>query len=93
MEIKNGRLVTDGRTCHYCLEPINTLTRTRDHIVPRSLGGLDVRWNITWSCRKCNSNKASTWPVCRCSVCRKTIRKHWEMKRLRDPAKDKAEKS
>lgn len=89
MDIKNGRLVTDSRQCHYCLCAINTLTRTKDHIVPRSLGGLDVRWNIVWACRACNSAKASIFPTCRCSVCRKTIRRHWEQLRITDPGKKK----
>ena len=84
----NGKYVTDARTCHYCLQPINALTRTKDHVVPRSLNGMDIRQNIVWSCRGCNSEKASVYPTCQCSFCRKTKRMHWEKLQIRDPKKD-----
>jgi len=78
----NGKHVTDIDQCHYCLRDINVLTRTKDHVVPRSMGGLDVRWNIVWSCRQCNSFKASNPVICRCSFCRRSVRRHWEELRI-----------
>jgi hypothetical protein len=79
--------VTDARTCHLCHNPLTVLTRTREHIVPRALGGLDTRWNVNYACRSCNSEKANTWPWCSCSQCARSRRRHWEMLRIKDPSK------
>jgi 5-methylcytosine-specific restriction endonuclease McrA len=58
--------------CHYC----QTRTRpTRDHIVPVSLGGPGVNWNIVKCCQPCNSRKGNSWPTCRCSQCLRAARK------------------
>lgn len=83
----NGQYVTDDFTCHYCLRSLTVVTRTKDHIVPRALGGMDTRQNIVMSCRSCNSAKANTWPTCKCSKCAKTRRTHWEVLRISDPGK------
>lgn len=78
---------TDDFTCHLCHKKLTVLTRTREHIVPRALGGLDVRWNLTMACRECNSAKANIFPWCSCGVCSKSRRRHWELLRIKDPNK------
>jgi hypothetical protein len=89
-EYKNNRLVTDARTCHYCLEPITVLTRTRDHVVPRLVLSGDWIFDPTLFGHVApvsNSDKASMYPTCRCSFCTRTKRRHWELLRIKDPVK------
>jgi HNH endonuclease len=81
--------VTDDRTCHLCHATLTVLTRTKEHIVPRSLGGLDTRFNTNWACRPCNSDKSNTWPWCSCNQCSRSRRRHWELLRITDPNKKK----
>jgi len=69
--------------CHYCGIELTEENKTRDHVVPRAMGGLDVKWNRVWCCREENSKKADKFPTCRCSFCRKTIRRHWEKLHIR----------
>lgn len=56
----------DGDACHLCAQPIDfTLTwphgfcATRDHIVPRSVGGLNVLSNYRLAHKRCNSGRGS----------------------------------
>lgn len=58
------------RLCHYCDKQIARGTATRDHIVPRGRGGLNVEWNVVLSCAPCNEKKAMDWPTCRCERCK-----------------------
>jgi len=67
---------TKRQFCHYCKKPLKRGTRTRDHIVPVSRGGLDVHWNIVGACRTCNFAKAAKWPTCPCNICQETIARH-----------------
>lgn len=73
--------------CHYCAvrllnDPTGPLGYTRDHIVPKFLGGVNASWNIVMACRACNEAKASAWPTCRCKRCARSKRKHREQGRL-----------
>jgi hypothetical protein len=70
--------------CHYCQREVGpgALTFTWDHVVPRSIGGLNVRWNVVPSCRDCNSDKADEFPTHECAFCRRTRRRHWELLRI-----------
>lgn len=43
--------------CAYCLDRLNYRTVTRDHVRPRSQGGLDHRNNIVAACEPCNRLK------------------------------------
>lgn len=81
--MRDGLSAPPEYVCHYCDISLLEETKTKDHVVPRSIGGLDVRWNIVWACRDCNSDKADDFPVCRCNFCRRTIRKHWELLHIR----------
>lgn len=51
-----------GYVCQYCLtkHPISNLSK--DHVQPKSRGGLDVHENVVLSCVKCNRAKASNTP-------------------------------
>ena len=70
--------MTEDDECHYCHIPLALGKRTKDHIVPRARGGLDVRWNIVMSCAMCNVRKSDNWPTCKCAKCSRTRRRHWE---------------
>jgi 5-methylcytosine-specific restriction endonuclease McrA len=59
--------------CHYCGNPG---AKTRDHIVPKALGGLDRTWNIVRACVRCNGRKANHWPTCPCDTCQNSVRLH-----------------
>lgn len=48
----------NGR-CKYCLDPLTYKQATRDHVVPRSAGGLDHKSNTVASCAPCNETKRS----------------------------------
>lgn len=46
--------------CHYCGTRLRRdVDDTRDHIIPRSLGGPNTQWNRVPACVKCNWNKRS----------------------------------
>lgn len=50
--------VSGARRCHYCREIEGVVIITRDHIIPRSMGGGDRHLNVTDACRGCNLRKA-----------------------------------
>lgn len=54
------------KLCHYCGTGD---AQTRDHIVPRSLGGVDAPWNLVRACYPCNSAKGAALPTCECERC------------------------
>lgn len=45
--------------CPYCKQPIDILSLTLDHIVPRSLGGTFTLPNMQCTCVDCNTRKGS----------------------------------
>lgn len=77
-----GRIVSGDEVvpCHYCQREVGPgrLEFTRDHVVPRAMGGRDRRDNVVPSCRDCNGEKADKYPTHDCSFCRRTRRRHWE---------------
>ena len=56
--------------CHYCKTALGT---TRDHIVPKALGGPNNAWNIVPSCPACNLAKGASRPTCTCDRCREAV--------------------
>lgn len=53
----------DGRVCHICgLSIVATEPLECDHIMPVSKGGPHVEMNLSPSPKKCNRQKANTWP-------------------------------
>lgn len=49
----------DGFRCHYCQRLLTRKTATRDHKIPKSLGGCNHISNLVLSCGWCNSAKGS----------------------------------
>ncbi len=48
-------LARDRHTCQYCLAQPEALTL--DHVVPKSVGGLDRRDNLVACCENCNDSR------------------------------------
>ncbi len=46
-------------TCAFCDEPISSANRSREHIIPQSIGG--TRTVRSFICRDCNSKSGETW--------------------------------
>lgn len=42
--------------CFYCDEGLNNKNRTKDHVIPKCLGGKNDG-NVVYSCKECNSDK------------------------------------
>lgn len=71
----NNLKALGGETCHWCgviLLPTGTINGdghshpqagTRDHIIPRSLGGRNHRENLVLSCYRCNTTRGILSPV------------------------------
>ncbi len=52
----------DRHMCLYCGQIYKDKLLTRDHVIPRSLGGID-RWsNVVTACRRCNVAKGGRTP-------------------------------
>lgn len=49
----------DNHTCAYCTNVFTETKLTRDHIIPRFLGGKDTWMNVITACKKCNHKKDS----------------------------------
>lgn len=47
----------DRNTCAYCGKEYHAKSLSRDHIVPKSRGGLDKWMNVVCSCKNCNNYK------------------------------------
>lgn len=52
----------DRMTCAYCGGLFGVCSLTREHIVPRSLGGVDDWLNVVSACKSCNGRKADRTP-------------------------------
>jgi 5-methylcytosine-specific restriction endonuclease McrA len=65
-----------GGTCAYCGCTPRFLTL--DHVVARSQGGFDVKWNLAAVCQRCNRSKGSRplWQWWQASP-------HWDEERAR----------
>ncbi|MEM4260928.1 MAG: HNH endonuclease [Candidatus Woesearchaeota archaeon] len=49
----------DQNICAYCGNEFNVEKLTRDHIIPKSLGGKDIWTNVVTACKPCNHRKGS----------------------------------
>lgn len=60
----NNRMLfkRDHNMCLYCGQQHSYADLTRDHIVPRSLGGKDCWENVVAACKRCNHFKADRTP-------------------------------
>ena len=52
----------DSQICLYCGQRWKTSSLTRDHVVPKSLGGKDIWSNVVTACRACNTKKGGRTP-------------------------------
>ncbi|MEO5572926.1 MAG: HNH endonuclease [Gammaproteobacteria bacterium] len=52
----------DRHICLYCGEEYPGRWLTRDHVMPRSKGGLDVWENVVTACKPCNEKKGARRP-------------------------------
>lgn len=64
--------IPPGTLCHYCQVAPAT---TRDHIVPKALGGVGATWNLVPSCQKCNQIKSHDVPTCECEKCKLAVKR------------------
>lgn len=48
--------------CQYCYEKIPYIRATKDHVMPKSLGGSNDDFNIVLACRECNNKKNNIFP-------------------------------
>ena len=53
--------IQDGRCC-WCGNPFPLSKLTRDHAIPRSLGGSTDWDNIVLACERCNSRRGDSLP-------------------------------
>lgn len=61
-----------GGECHYCGEQCNRIKdhpkqATKDHVVPKALGGTNTLDNYVLACQSCNNDKGTTLFYCMCS--------------------------
>lgn len=69
------RLVSQAKgICHYCNRRTNRvigspLQATREHVVPRSMGGANNISNYVLACATCNNKRGTTLFYCRCEHC------------------------
>lgn len=68
--------------CHYCGSESGQMTR--DHIVPKSKGGVTRPINIVPACMPCNNRKADRWPTCGCEICLAAVAWHEANQRPED---------
>ncbi|MDH5546521.1 MAG: HNH endonuclease [Gammaproteobacteria bacterium] len=52
----------DRNMCMYCGQTYTDGDLTRDHVVPRSQGGIDWWTNVVAACRRCNTAKGGRTP-------------------------------
>lgn len=50
--------VRDKEKCAYCGSRLTLRSCTKDHVIPRSKGGLDILTNVVACCNSCNARKA-----------------------------------
>lgn len=89
MNSKRRRKVTqillkrDGNKCHYCQVVMvstsnarNSLTMTREHVVPLCYGGPSTQDNLVLCCNSCNNKRGNNLHYCACSFCTRAYSKH-----------------
>jgi len=50
----------DNGICWKCKRKITLEEASRDHIIPRSMGGVNHQSNLKLACKKCNANRSNT---------------------------------
>lgn len=62
--LEDGKRFAAARFCHWCgagfsREPRSLRYKTREHLVPRSLGGTLQDGNLVAACRACNQKRGT----------------------------------
>lgn len=60
--IYGAKVKTDRDTCYYCKCSVDDYSRTVDHLIPESKGGIRANKNKVYSCRDCNRLKDDMTP-------------------------------
>jgi 5-methylcytosine-specific restriction endonuclease McrA len=76
---KMGLALRDNFCCQYCGKRFHIDDLTKDHVVPRDLGGASTWDNVVMACQPCNSLKANK-PLHACGL--KLLRKPFKPKSL-----------
>lgn len=53
---------TKSDSCYYCNSTIDEYSRTVDHLIPESRGGIRANKNKVYSCKDCNTLKGDMTP-------------------------------
>ena len=56
------KYISDNTHCYYCGDPLDEYSRTIDHILPKSRGGVLSKKNKVYSCMQCNQLKGDKTP-------------------------------
>ena len=56
--IRKMRNMDGVNKCEYCHLPLTSTTRTIDHLLPLSRGGVNAQTNLVLCCKTCNNAKA-----------------------------------
>lgn len=59
----------DGPNCHYCNDFLTRVHGTLDHVVPKSLGGINSLENYVLACEECNNLRGTDLDWCDCEFC------------------------
>ena len=82
----------DGKNCHYCgveakfygrdTQGISNEKRlrmaTKDHIVPKSMGGIGTMTNYVMACAECNEHRQDQLHYCGCAFCENVISQYFQ---------------
>jgi 5-methylcytosine-specific restriction endonuclease McrA len=56
------KFISSNSNCYYCGNPLDEYSRTVDHILPKSRGGVLSKKNKVYSCLQCNQLKGDMTP-------------------------------
>lgn len=90
-EVRQATKFVDGMTCHYCARTLDFPRHSRDHVIPRILGGQDEISNIVACCKQCNKFKSEFWTNCSCDFCFATITRHQKLGVVKPAGLDRVE--
>lgn len=83
--------IRDNKICNICKKFVKRFDASRDHIIPRSLGGSDNSSNIALTHKKCNNQKGNgltfqdeirkAGNMCdwTCSLCKCNLNDDWKI--------------
>lgn len=60
---KHNLYLRDHQVCFWCDKPLTFAEATKDHVIPRTLGGSHSFDNVVCACTDCNSEKGDSPPT------------------------------